>query len=179
MNKPYNQNSTALVKSINRDIAIFSTEVINSNIDYVVVNSFGEERKKFHEFSDREIEIDANHYFDVVDASMINKNTYAIDLGCGTGRWTKYMKDRVGFMEAIDPSDAIFTADKLIGPADNIRLAKASLDNIPFDDETFDFAMSIGVLHPIPDPQQPMLYCFKTVNIGGAFYAYFFFYQGY
>lgn len=175
MKSDYNQNTTAIIKSVNRDINAFSTDVTNSNIDYSVVDSFGEEWKKFHNFSDREIEIDALHYFDIIDDRMINKNTYAIDLGCGTGRWTKYMKDRVGFMEAIDPSDAIFTADKLIGPADNIRLAKASIDNIPFDDETFDFAMSIGVLHHIPDTQKAMNDCVKKVKIGGYFYAYLYY----
>ena len=78
-------------------------------------------------------------------------------------------------MEAIDPSDAIFTADKLIGPADNVRLAKASIDNIPFDDETFDFAMSIGVLHHIPDTQKAMIDCVKKVKIGGYFYTYLYY----
>ena len=75
MNKDYNQSTIVIIKSINRNINIFPTEVINSNIDYSVVNSFGEEWKKFHEFSDKEIEINANHYFDIVDDKMINKNT--------------------------------------------------------------------------------------------------------
>jgi ubiquinone/menaquinone biosynthesis C-methylase UbiE len=106
---------------------------------------------------------------------MLNPNSYAIDIGCGTGRWTKYLKAKAGFIEAIDPSEAIFVADKLIGPADNVRLSKASIDNIPFPDETFDFAMSIGVLHHIPNTQKAMKDCVKKVKIGGYFYTYLYY----
>jgi SAM-dependent methyltransferase len=175
MVKEYNQPSIQNVKSANREIAVFSTTIENGNIDHAVVHSFGEEWKKFHKFSDKEIEIDANMYFDVLDESMINKNTYGIDLGCGSGRWTKWMKDKVGFMESIDPSDAVFIADNVIGEAANVRLAKASIDNIPFDDETFDFAMCIGVLHHIPDTQKAMIDCVKKVKIGGYFYTYIYY----
>ena len=114
-------------------------------------------------------------YFDIVDEKMVNKNTYGIDIGCGTGRWTKYLLDKIGFMEAIDPSDAIFMADKLLGTTQNVRLSKASTDNIPFPDNTFDFAMSIGVLHHIPDTQKAMNDCVKKIKPGGYFYTYLYY----
>jgi len=82
---------------------------------------------------------------------------------------------KIGFMEAIDPSDAIYTADYLIGNIPNVRLSKASTDNIPFPDETFDFGMSIGVLHHIPDTQKAMSDCVKKVKIGGYFYTYLYY----
>ena len=77
--KEYNQPSIQQVKSANREITVFSTTIENGNIDHAVVHSFGEEWKKFHKFSDKEIEIDANMYFDVLDESMINKNTFLIE----------------------------------------------------------------------------------------------------
>lgn len=170
MKSAYNQQPLKVVKGINREVAVFSTE--GDNIDQQVVESFGDEWVKFHDFSDETIYRISQEYFDILDESIVNKNTYALDIGCGTGRWTKYLTSKVGFMEAVDPSHAIFAADKLLGNIQNVRLSQASIETIPFDDETFDFVMSVGVLHHIPDTQQAMKDCVKKVKKGGHFYCY-------
>ena len=51
----------------------------------------------------------------------------------------------------------------------------ASTDNIPFPDETFDFVMSVGVLHHIPDTQKAMIDCVQKVKKGGFFYVYLYY----
>ena len=173
MKKAYNQEPLKYVKGTNRDIAVFSTE--GENIDKEVVQSFGDEWLKFHDFSDEIINEIAKEYFDILNESNVNKNTYALDIGCGTGRWTKFLTGKVGFIEAIDPSNAIFAADKLLGNIENVRLTKASTETIPFEDETFDFAMSVGVLHHIPDTQKAMKDCVKKVKKGGYFYCYLYY----
>lgn len=170
MKKEYNQEPIQVLKGRNREISIFSTK--GENIDDEVVQSFGDEWIKFHEFPDETINDIAKEYFDIVNESMVNKNTYAVDIGCGTGRWTRFLSEKAGFIEAIDPSEAIFAADNLLDKIPNVRLTKASTDNIPFDDETFDFAMSVGVLHHIPDTQKAMQDCVKKVKKGGYFYCY-------
>jgi ubiquinone/menaquinone biosynthesis C-methylase UbiE len=172
----YNQIPVQTIKGINREIAIFKTEDNNnSNIDTSVVESFGEEWTKFQSFDDQDINQIGEMYFDILDSKIINSKTKAIDIGCGTGRWTKYLLDKIDFMEAVDPSDAIFAADKLLGVASNVRLSKASTDNLPFDDNTFDFGMSIGVLHHIPDTQKALSDCVKKIKIGGYFYIYLYY----
>lgn len=170
MKAAYNTDPIKYIKATNRDIAIFSTE--GENIDAEVVESFGDEWLKFHDFSDEIIHDIAKEYFDLLNDTIVNKTTYAIDIGCGTGRWTKYLTEKVGFVEAIDPSNAIIAADKLLGKTENVRLSKASTETIPFADETFDFAMSVGVLHHIPDTQQAMKDCVRKVKKGGYFYCY-------
>lgn len=114
-------------------------------------------------------------YFDILDDSIINKNSYVADIGCGTGRWSKFLANKVGFIEAIDPSEAIFTADKLLNNVPNIRLSRASSENIPFADETFDFVMSVGVLHHIPDTKKALVDCVKKEKKGGCFYVYLYY----
>ncbi|MDQ6755764.1 MAG: class I SAM-dependent methyltransferase [Bacteroidota bacterium] len=166
----YNQQPLQIIKTDTREISIF--EISGSNIDEKVVEEFGEEWLKFHEFSDEMIEKSVGEYFDILNDRIINKNTYAIDIGCGSGRWTKVMALRAGFIEAVDPSNAIFAADKLLKNIDNVRLTKASINTLPFNDETFDFAMSVGVLHHIPNTQQAMIDCVKKVKRGGYFYTY-------
>jgi SAM-dependent methyltransferase len=170
MNSRYNKPANQTVKGKYKEISVFSTE--GGNIDHQVVDSFGEEWTKFHDFSDETIHQIAQEYFDILNDTVVNKNTYGIDLGCGTGRWTKYLCEKAGFIEALDPSDAIYAADHLLKDTKNVRLTKASIDNIPFADETFDFAMSVGVLHHIPDTQKAMMDCVKKVKKGGYFYCY-------
>jgi ubiquinone/menaquinone biosynthesis C-methylase UbiE len=166
----YNKDPLAHIKGKNREIAIFNTE--GKNIDEEVVKSFGEEWLKFQYFSDEMIRTCAEEYFDIVSEKAVNKSTYMLDIGCGTGRWTKYFTGRAGFIEAVDPSNAVFAADNLLGNIDNVRLTKASIETIPFNDETFDFVMSIGVLHHTPDPYRSMTDCVKKVKKGGYFYCY-------
>jgi SAM-dependent methyltransferase len=169
----YNQTPIKTFETSNRTVASF--DIKNDNIDASVVNSFGEEWKKFNKFTEAEINKSGQKYFDIISNEMVNKDSYGIDIGCGTGRWTKYLLPRIGFMEAVDPSEAIFVADKVIGNAKNVRLSMASTDNLPFADYTFDFAMSVGVLHHIPDTQKAMSDCVKKVKIGGYFYTYLYY----
>lgn len=173
MKDTYKDQPLNYAKATNREIAVFSTE--GDNIDAEVVKSFGDEWLKFHDFSDEIIDGIAKEYFDILNDQVVNKNSYALDIGCGTGRWTKWLTKRAGFIEAIDPSNAIFAADKLLGKIENVRLTKASVETIPFKDETFDFAMSIGVLHHIPDTQQAMKDCVRKVKKGGYFYCYLYY----
>lgn len=170
MKVAYNKEPLQIVKGSHKEICIFSTD--GTNIDPKVVQDFGEEWLKFQNYSAEEIKSWAISYFDILDDSIVNKNTYALDIGCGTGRWTKYLSGRAGFIEAIDPSNAVLAADYLLGGIQNVRIAKAAVETIPFHDETFDFVMSIGVLHHIPDTQKAMIDCVKKLKKGGYFYVY-------
>jgi ubiquinone/menaquinone biosynthesis C-methylase UbiE len=170
MKANYIQPPQSIIPGTIRDIAVFSAD--GNNIDHKVVASFGDEWVKFHDFSDETIDKAGEEYFDILNETIINKNTYGIDIGCGTGRWSKYLASKIGFMELVDPSNAILVADKLLGNIDNVRLTKTGADQIPFADETFDFAMSVGVLHHIPDTQQAMKDCVRKVKRGGYFYCY-------
>jgi ubiquinone/menaquinone biosynthesis C-methylase UbiE len=169
----YNTPPKKIEKASYKPIHYFDIEA--DNIDTDVVESFGDEWEKFNNFSDEELQKIGNQYFSFLGTDIINDHTYALDVGCGTGRWTKYLSSKVNFIEAIDPSKAILSADKLLKNVDNVRLSVASTDNIPFADETFDFVMSVGVLHHIPDTQKAMIDCVKKVKKGGFFYVYLYY----
>jgi SAM-dependent methyltransferase len=171
----YNQQPKSIIKGLNKEVSVFPTDVSGKNIDDSVVKDFGEEWKKFHTFSDEELRELGDSYFEIVTDKMVNKSSYCIDIGCGTGRWSKYLSKRVGFIEAIDPSDAIVVADRLLKEIQNVRLSKASTDNIPFEDETFDFGMSVGVLHHIPDTQKALNDCIRKIKNEAFFYVYLYY----
>lgn len=145
------------------------------NLDKKTVTSFGEEWKNFHSFTDKEIEEHGNYFFDIITDKIVNNKTVMADFGCGSGRFIKYFQKRAKYIVGIDPSEAIFAADKLVGKDENVELCQASISNIPYADETFDFAMSIGVLHHIPNTLEAMKNCVKKVKKNGYFCTYIYY----
>ena len=121
----YTKEPDKIIKTRNGEINLFN--INGSNIDKKVVDEFGEEWLKFHAFDDEIIQTGGDEYFDIINSDIVNKQTYVLDIGCGTGRWTKYLSSKAGFIEAVDPSNAIFAADKLLKGIDNIRLTQASI----------------------------------------------------
>ncbi len=171
----YNSTPATYHRVNNREIADFTLNRADNNIDPDVVRSFGEEWNKFHKFSKSTLGLICREYFDILDETMVNRDTYMIDIGCGSGRWSEYFINKVKFIEAVDPSDAVFAADKLLGKADNVRITKASINTLPWQDEIFDFGMSVGVLHHIPDTQAALTECVKKIKKGGHFYVYLYY----
>ena len=173
MESEFSREPDKIIQTKNRKINIFKID--GKNIDKRVVDEFGNEWLKFSEHSEDLVKKGGEEYFDILNEKIINSKTYALDIGCGTGRWTKYLAAKVGFIEAVDPSNAIFAADQLLGEIKNVRLSQASIETLPFEDETFDFVMSIGVLHHIPDTGKALNDCVKKVKKDGYFYVYLYY----
>src|SRR5487761_2336366 len=102
------------------EISVF--EIGDENIDQITVDSFGEEWSKFHSFTESEIQHAGDQYFDLVTSQMLNRDSLVLDMGCGTGRWTKYVAGKAGFVEAIDPSKAVLSAAYLLKDLPNVRI---------------------------------------------------------
>lgn len=147
----------------------------HNNRDEVTIASFGEEWNKFDSFTDEEIDFIGKNYFDILPPHLLNPNTYAMDVGCGTGRWSYYLANKVGRIECVDPSKAVFSAAQLLSNCNNIRITQTSADNLPFPDNTFDLVYSIGVLHHIPDTWEGVRQCLKKVKPGGYLYLYLYY----
>lgn len=148
---------------------------LGANIDAATVHSFGEEWQAFGQFTDDDISQVGATYFDIVRPEMLGPDKSAIDFGCGTGRWTKYLHDKVASVTAVDPSDAILVAAEMLADAKNVHLYRASIDNLPFADDAFDFGFSLGVLHHIPDTAKAMRSCVQTIKPGGYFLVYLYY----
>jgi len=147
----------------------------DQNVDAKTVSSFGEEWNAFSSFDEKEVQFIGNEYFDIVTDNHIDKNSSVLDVGCGTGRWSRYIAQRVNYVEAIDPSSAIFNAVDFNKSINNIRFSQAGVDCIPFEDEKFDLVFSLGVLHHIPDTQKAMQACVNKVKKGGHFLVYLYY----
>ena len=55
------------------------------NVDQETIQSFGDEWKSFSKFSDHEIKVAGDQYFDIVPVNIYS-GKYVLDVGCGTGR---------------------------------------------------------------------------------------------
>ena len=149
----------------------------SANIDEHTVSSFGEEWNSFHGFTEKDIQALGEQYFDIVPLGTLNENSQIIDIGCGSGRFIKYIQTKYPYKSivGIDPSSAILAADSLIGADEKITLIQAAADNIPFSDEHFDFGYSLGVLHHIPDTTKALNDCVKKIKKDGHFLLYLYY----
>lgn len=161
------------IKTSHRIIRCY--QLAENNLDKTTVDSFGEEWKSFHGFSNKDLQWLGDKYFDIVTTDMLNNTMKVIDIGCGSGRIIKYLKGRYGHITGIDPSQAIFVANELIGKEDAVELIQTSTDNIPFPDNYFDFGYSLGVLHHIPDTAKALNDCIKKIRHDGYFLLYLYY----
>ena len=90
-------------------------------------------------------------YFDLVDLSSL-KGASVCDLGCGSGRWSYFLKDRCRELILVDFSEAIYVARQNLRGADRCLFFKGDITQLPFSSDFADFIMCLGVLHHLPVP---------------------------
>lgn len=167
---PYQKEPREVFSHQGVSIACF--DVVGPNLDEEIVGSFGSEWTKFGWFSDTAIDTAAAEYFDVIPEEQLKAVRHALDVGCGSGRWSRYLSKRVGFVESVDPSEAVLSAADLNRDRPNVRVTRASIDGIPFPDGSFDLAICLGVIHHLPDPALALQRVVQKVRPGGHVLVY-------
>jgi len=81
----------------------------------------------------------------------------------------------IGHLHYIDPSEAIEVARKNLSNYTNCSFHQRSVSDIPFEDNSMDFAYSLGVLHHIPDTQAGIFSCVKKIKKGAPFLVYLYY----
>lgn len=82
----------------------------------------------------------------VKEIEEISKNRNikkVIDIGCGGGRYSKYLNSKGFEVLAVDKYKEMAFSLK----SENIKFVEANMDNISTDSENFDMILSIGVIH--------------------------------
>ncbi len=150
---------------------------MKKNIDDNVVIGFGDEWTRFDQESlkDPEAILIFNKYFSIFPWNIINSNSIGFDLGCGSGRWAKFVAPKVGQLYCIDPSNAIEIAKKKLSMFNNCIFQNTSVDNMNLEDNSMDFGYSLGVLHHIPDTEKGIKSCVDKLKIGAPFLIYLYY----
>jgi len=147
------------------------------NYDEKTVQSFGDEWNRFSQKSipdDEAFSIFTN-YFSIFPLNEIHPDSEGFDMGCGSGRWAKFIAPNVGTLNCIDPSSAIEVAKTNLSKFTNIRYFKSSVGDYILPAESQDFGYSLGVLHHVPDTQQAICDCVNLLKPGAPFLVYLYY----
>ena len=148
------------------------------NIDKEVVAGFGDEWSRFDQsaLSDDELQRMFDNYFNIFPWDKLDADAVGFDLGCGSGRWAKFVAPKVGKLYLFDPSvDALEVAKRNLSGACNCEFQIAGAGNIPLDDNSCDFGYSLGVLHHIPDTEAGLRSCITKIKSGAPFLVYLYY----
>ena len=151
---------------------------MNKNIDEKVVEDFGNEWSNFNQnpVPEHELKDLFKRYFSIFPFEYLSVKSSGFDLGCGSGRWAKFIAPKVGYLHCIDPSKlALETARNKLTGFDNCQFHQTSVDSIPLKDASMDFGYSLGVLHHVPDTESGILQCAQKLKPGAPFLLYLYY----
>lgn len=148
------------------------------NIDLKTVEGFGKEWAAYDQdqLDPEEHKRLFEAYFSLFSFATLPFNSEGFDLGCGSGRWALLAAPKVGTLHCIDPSEkALAVARRRLAEVPNVTFHEAGVDDIPFADDSQDFAYSLGVLHHIPDTAAAMASCVRKLKPRAPFLVYIYY----
>jgi SAM-dependent methyltransferase len=96
------------------------------------------------------------------------KDKTVLEVGAGAGRFTELLVKGGGLIHSIDLSVAVDVNKENIGNAPNYQIAQASVYDIPYADNLFDYVVCLGVIQHTPDPEKTIKCLFEKVKPGGV-----------
>jgi SAM-dependent methyltransferase len=152
----------------------------DENLDQGVIDSFGYEWAAF-DYSEAETSaaLDAQFraYCTPLDLNQFDpKKSIAGDFGAGSGRWAERLTPFFSQIYALEPSDGASKVlkNKFSGEAKIVVLQETvGANSIPL--ESLDLAMSLGVLHHIPDTGLAIKEVARRIKPGGVFLCYLYY----
>ena len=147
------------------------------NLDPKTVASFGDEWSRFDQSGMSVIEAEKafNEYFAVFPWETLPSAAEGFDMGCGSGRWARWVAPRVGRLHCVDPSQALEVARKHLATFDNVVFHQASVDEVPIKLNSQDFGYSLGVLHHVPDTAAAIRSCASLLRPGAPLLLYLYY----
>ena len=152
----------------------------DENLDQGVIDSFGHEWATF-DYGETETSeaLDAQFmaYCAPIDLTQFNpKTSVAGDFGAGSGRWASRLTPYFSQVYALEPSDGASTVlkKKFSDEAKIVVLQETvGANSIPL--ASLDLAMSLGVLHHIPDTGLAIKDVSRRIKPGGIFLCYLYY----
>jgi ubiquinone/menaquinone biosynthesis C-methylase UbiE len=153
---------------------------VTRNIDHEVAAGFGHEWSTFRqgedEFSPADREAIFQSYFHIFPWNELPPDPVGIDIGCGSGRWSVMVAPKVGHLHLLDASeDALAVARANLAEVSNVSFHLASVGDIALEDNSLDFAFSLGVLHHVPDTAAAIRAIATKLKVGAPFLIYLYY----
>jgi len=96
----------------------------------------------------------------------LNQKTI-LEAGCGAGRFTEILLEKDSLVTAVDLSVAVLANYSNNGQNVNLRIIRASITDLPFDEEQFDIVFCPGVVQHTPNPTKSIFELYRQVKPGG------------
>ena len=152
----------------------------DQNLDQQVIDSFGHEWSAFdYAESETDDALDSQFlaYCTPIDLTQFNsKSSVAADFGAGSGRWASRLLPHFALVYALEPSDG---ANKVLGKKfskeSRMTILQETVGANSIPPESLDLAMSLGVLHHIPDTGLAIKYVALKIKSGGVFLCYLYY----
>jgi SAM-dependent methyltransferase len=152
----------------------------DENLNQEVINGFGHEWATF-DYAESETDgaLDSQFlaYCTPIDLTQFNsKSSVAADFGAGSGRWTSRLLPYFSLVYALEPSDG---ANKVLknkfSKESRMKILQETVGANSIPIESLDFAMSLGVLHHIPDTGLAIKDVASKIKGGGIFLCYLYY----
>ena len=103
-------------------------------------------------------------YFAIFPWEQLPPNAEGFDMGCGSGRWARFVAPHVGRLHCIHPSSALAVACQALADQPNVQFHQASVANTGLPLSSQDFGYSLGVLHHVPDTAAAIRSCAELLK---------------
>ena len=111
----------------------------------------------------------------IVSNYKIDKGMKVLELGCGTGDMWKNRESLISHCSKLILSDfsegMITTTKENVGNYDNIEYKVLDIQNIPYEDETFDIVIANMMLYHVPDIYKGLAEVRRVLKKGSCFYC--------
>ena len=151
---------------------------MTTGYDRPTVESFGREWQAFDQSGAGSAELERLflRYFSDFPWDLAGSESVGLDAGCGSGRWARFVSERVGGLVCLDPSSgaAGVAARNLAGQA-SCHVVIGAAGQLPIRPGSLDFGYSLGVLHHTPDPALARGDCVGALKPGAPFLVYLYY----
>ncbi len=152
----------------------------DENLDQGVIDGFGHEWAAFdYAETDTTEALDTQFtaYCSPIDLVQFNQaSAVAADIGAGSGRWSARLLPYFSLVYALEPSDgAIAVLKTKFTHEPRIKILQESVGANSIPDVCLDLAMSLGVLHHIPDTALAIREISSKIKSGGSFLCYLYY----
>jgi len=152
----------------------------DQNLDQQVIDSFGHEWAAF-DYAESETDEALNAqfmaYLTPIDLSEFNaKSSVAADFGAGSGRWASRLLPYFSLVYALEPSDgATRVLKKKFSKESRMKILQETVGANSIPAGSLDLAMSLGVLHHIPDTGLAIKDVASKIKGRGVFLCYLYY----
>ena len=143
-----------------------------------VISDFGNEWNEFDQSALTKDELKKlfDRYFHIFPKNKLNKKSIGFDLGCGSGRWAKFVAPKVKKLNCIDPSKlAIKVAKKNLSEQHNVKFVNSNISKNILNKNSQDFGYCLGVLHHIEDTLKGLRFSNRILKKNAPYLIYLYY----